>query len=992
MSGTRLLPSAPVPFGRAARLAGRILPAAQLVLWLYLYLALVLAAWVGLGWGVGGWTPVVITSGSMAPTIHPGDVLLIERQPELIGQRAIIVFNRGPDRVAHRVLSVEGDSYFTKGDANPAPDADLVSPDQVLGIARLLVPAIGLPAVWLEQGNRLALGAWAVVTVAGISHMAVLARRVLRGVDRQREEAPMAVAQVGIRRVRGLVALLIAAHYVLDPARFDVLGSDHRRVWLVTMSLVLLAGTNLLSSISRIDEHLIPLAELGIDSALVILLATLTGTSGIGWVLFALPIIEAAVRFRLIGALTTWILLTGLTLVARIWAIQFTGSAGLLDEMGTLLDQLSLLFLVVVPGAYLAEQLLGDVLVQQRATTRALGRGALLESVAQAGFKVTRLGDQPIQAIVEGTAALGFDAVDVMLSGATGVWNSLAVDGTHQLPVAGGPGSGLRPADLAHDAVAIDTADPEPAEADAVRAVGLSLVLAHTVGGGDNGRLVLRAGLGAGRQASNDQIEAFRLLAGQASIAVRNDDLLRQLQSTRDDLDHQAHHDALTGLPNRALLLKRAEAALAQPGARPALLFLDLNGFKPVNDRLGHDTGDALLRLVGQRLDNLAPDHCLVARLGGDEFTLLLEGEISDDEALALATTVWDRIREPFELSGDIVHISTSIGLAFGEPGMAHAELIRRADVAMYEAKHRSKDPSRQATGADGIVFQVYQPDFDREEQRRSLLGEAIEAALGDGGLRIDYQTIHRLGGDGTVAGLEALLRWHHPEIGEIGANEILDVAQSTGLRDAVSCWLVDRICGDAARWRAAFPQHPVFVAFDGWADHGGRTLVDNLTRALNATGLDPGLVSVEIGEHLVGPDVPAMTATMQALDQLGVGLVLDDFGQGRTSLSYLHELPLAGVKLHPDLVANLSRSATDRIVLESIVELCRRLGLVVVAQGIVTDEQLARVAALGCDLGQGGLLGPAELVEHVESLIGATRSRSLHPVVELAPGLSRES
>lgn len=981
--------------GTALRWAGsKALPLAQLVLWLYLYLVLVLSAWVGLGWGVGGWSPVVVTSGSMAPTIHPGDVLLIERQPDVIGQRAIIVFQRDGAQLAHRVFSVEASGYQTKGDANPSPDAGVVDQGDVVGVGRLLVPFVGLPVVWAQHHNLMALGAWAVISLAGALHMAFLGLRSLQ--RRHHDEgrlATLAVAQLGIRRVRTLVALLIVAHYVLDPARFDVLGSPQRRPWMLATSLVVLGGTNLLSTragrrgkgsagqnTSQTRGRFVPVAELALDSALVVLLATLTGTSGIGWVLFALPIIEAAVRFRLIGALSTWILLTGITLGARIWAVQSLGSAGLLDELNTLLDQLSLLFLVVVPGAYLAEQLMGDVVVQQRATHRALDRGALLESVAQAGFKVSRLGDHPIDAIVEGTAALGFDGVDVVMSAATGIWTPVAGSG-RRLPPPGRPGSGLRLADLAHDAVAVDRHDPDDGETAALAEADLSLVVAQTVSDQERSRLVLRAGLAQGRQASIDQIEAFRLLAGQASIALQNDDLLRQLQSTRDSLEHQAHHDALTGLPNRALLTREAVRILARPGERPALFFLDLNGFKPVNDRLGHEMGDALLRLVGQRLLTVAPDGCLVARLGGDEFTLLWEGEISDDEAQALAGRIWDHIREPFELNGDIVHISTSIGLSFGEPGMSYSELIRRADVAMYEAKHGRRD--------DAIVFQVYQPDFDREEQRRAVLSAAIANALDQGRIRLDYQTIHRLdagpgegGADGgrsggrraddqgaaepAVMGVEALLRWHHDEIGEIGAQEILEVAQSTGLRDALNWFVVHQACLDAAAWVELFPERPFFVAFDGWADHGGQGLVDNLTLALEQTGLAPDRLYVEISERLVGADAPAMTATLAQLHGLGVGLLLDDFGQGRSSLSHLHQLPVTGVKLDAALVADLTRSETDRIVAESIVQLCRRLDLVVVAQGITTDAQLDAVIGFGCQLGQGPRLGYADLAANV--------------------------
>jgi signal peptidase I len=584
-----------------------LLPGARLTLWVLSYLSLLLVGWVLLGMTVGQWSPVVVTSGSMEPAVSVGDVLLIDTTPDdTISQRSIVVFERSDGAVvAHRVFSAEGAELVTKGDANPSPDSERVAVADVRGVARVLVSLVGLPAVWSDQGAWAPLIAWGLLTVAGAVHsiysLLVSARR--REPGRTRDDD---IGQVGIRRVRILVAVLIAAQFVLDPTRFEIFGNDRFQLPLLVGLLAVLFVTNALSLRLRTERsrRRLPMIELVVDTSLVVFLSALTGSSGLGWVLFALPIIEAAVRFGLVGALNHWMALTSITVATRIWTFEISGSIDLLEELEKTLDQMSLLFLVVVPGAYLAEQLIGDVAEQRRAITRVVARSELLEAVAEASRSVSQLDGRHIDAVLEGTRQLGFDAVDLVATGDGRTWRRFGGAEEGQLPMPGRIASGVRPADLEHLAVMVDGDDAE--ERAALDDHGLSALVTSAVAVKDESRAVLRAAIRHGRTITAGEIDAFQLLAGQAAVALQNHELLSEITSMHVELEHQAHHDSLTGLPNRAMFLEQLDDAV-RDDVRPAVMFLDLDGFKPVNDRLGHDAGDLLLQLVAKRLERAAP-------------------------------------------------------------------------------------------------------------------------------------------------------------------------------------------------------------------------------------------------------------------------------------------------------------------------------------------------------------------------------------------------
>ena len=569
------------------------------------------------------------------------------------------------------------------------------------------------------------------------------------------------------------------------------------------------------------------------------------------------------------------------------------------------------------------------------------------------------------------------------MSDEDGNWHRIDGRNAIALPKPGYPASGLRGEDAAHTAVVVDPQDPDLAEVVGLHTHLLSAVLVETLSRSDRTRVVLRAGLKTGHPLTAAKLEAFRLMAGQAAIALDNDQLLAEVTAMHEVMEHKALHDQLTHLPNRSYLLEKLRSAT--PAASDyALLFLDLDGFKPVNDRLGHDAGDDLLRFVANRLKGAVPTDATVARIGGDEFAILLPGSKAKKEALGVAREVWERVGDPFEVGGDTVHISISVGVAFGEADVSESEIIRRADVAMYRAKRE----------ASGTFCEVYQEAFDLTEERKARLVGSIARALVTGELQLAYQPINDVGTN-EMWGVEALIRWQHPTEGYVPPPEIIDAARSAKVLNQVHRWIMLESCTRVAGWVKDSPDHPFFLTVNASPEElSSRELVSNVSNALQHSGLEASRLFVEISEQLVAPDAPRVVDNMLGLMDLGVKLLLDDFGEGQTSLSYLHELPVAGIKLDRRLVVNTMRSETDRIVLRSVVDLCHTLDLLVVAEGIEEQEQLDVIAECGCNLAQGFLLSRPEPPESIRlHFKEQVRQRTTYDKTELgvAPSVGRQ-
>jgi diguanylate cyclase (GGDEF)-like protein/PAS domain S-box-containing protein len=433
--------------------------------------------------------------------------------------------------------------------------------------------------------------------------------------------------------------------------------------------------------------------------------------------------------------------------------------------------------------------------------------------------------------------------------------------------------------------------------------------------------------------------------------------LIFQVQDITDrklaeqQLLHDAFHDALTGLPNRALFIDRLKLALARHkriGADQfAVLFLDLDRFKVINDSLGHAIGDQLLIGIARRLETCLRPGDTVARLGGDEFTILLEDVCDKQGIIAVAKRIGRELSLPFNIGGHEVFTTVSIGIAPSTTGYDRAEdILRDADTAMYRAKSLGK--SR---------YEI----FDREMHAHAMsllhMETDLRRALERGEFAVHYQPIVSLE-TGEVQGFEALLRWQHPVHGFIPPSEFIPVAEETGIILPVGRWALEEACRQMREWQEQFPHAaPMFVSVNlSGRQFSNPELTDQIEQALRATGLAPESLKLEITESVVMDDIENTIGMLRRLRALGVESSIDDFGTGYSSLSYLHHFPSTTLKIDRSFISRMADQGENTEIVRTILLLARNLCMKVVAEGVETEGQLAQLQALSCDYGQGYL------------------------------------
>jgi diguanylate cyclase (GGDEF)-like protein/PAS domain S-box-containing protein len=418
-------------------------------------------------------------------------------------------------------------------------------------------------------------------------------------------------------------------------------------------------------------------------------------------------------------------------------------------------------------------------------------------------------------------------------------------------------------------------------------------------------------------------------------------------QATEDAVRERALHDSLTGLPNRVLFHDRLEQALARlrrRGALAAILFLDLDRFKLVNDSLGHQVGDELLAAAAPRLRQAVRASDTVARFGGDEFGILLEDIGGEHDAIEMAERIASVFTRPFVLAGNEHFVTTSIGIALAGGGELADELIRDADAAMYRAKERGR-----------ARYELFDEVMRGRAIARLRVENDLRRALERDELRLEYQPVVSLR-DRTIVAVEALLRWDHPERGVVQPADFVQIAEEDGLIEPIGRWVLDTACRQAAGWHRESPDlAPVGISVNLSAVQiARRTLPEVIEPALRASGLDPACLSLEITESVMLRDVEAVTEALPELKTLGVRLVLDDFGTGYSSLGYLTQLPLDALKVDRSFVDGLGTEARDSAITEAIIAMSHALSLEVIAEGVETALQLRELSRLGCDLAQG--------------------------------------
>jgi diguanylate cyclase (GGDEF)-like protein/PAS domain S-box-containing protein len=437
----------------------------------------------------------------------------------------------------------------------------------------------------------------------------------------------------------------------------------------------------------------------------------------------------------------------------------------------------------------------------------------------------------------------------------------------------------------------------------------------------------------------------------------------RQLE---DQLVHQAFHDSLTSLANRALFKDRVDHALQRTKRQTpsvAVLFLDLDGFKEVNDSLGHAAGDRLLIQVAERLHSCVRPSDTVARFGGDEFAVLIEDASDDIDVVQVADRVLEGLRQPFEVNGRELHVRGSMGIARMESDVDGADqLLRNADLAMYRAK---------AAGQGG--YERYDPEMHTELVQRVQLESDLRRALEAGELFLQYQPTFDLG-SGQIVGAEALARWNHPVRGLVPPTEFIPLAEASGLIRPLGAWVLREACRQAAEWQRNSPprERPLTLNIN----LSGRQLqspevVDDVARALTESGLSPSALVLEMTESVLMDDNEDVLTILKQLKQLGPRLAIDDFGTGYSSLSYLHRFPVDMLKIDRSFVERLSHASDNAELARTIVRLGQSLQLVTVAEGVEDSAQFLALRRMGCDVGQGYYFGRPMESEEISRLLG---------------------
>ena len=420
-----------------------------------------------------------------------------------------------------------------------------------------------------------------------------------------------------------------------------------------------------------------------------------------------------------------------------------------------------------------------------------------------------------------------------------------------------------------------------------------------------------------------------------------------ELQRVQARLAHMALHDGLTGLPNRTLLSQRVETAAETlwPGCSFAVMCLDLDRFKNVNDTIGHPMGDRLLQAVAERLSDCLDDDCTVARLGGDEFAVLLPTGDRPETSTAVAQRICDILGDPFDLDNHQVVVGASIGIAIApQDGRDAGELMKNADMALYRAKHDGRG-----------VYRFFEAEMDARMQARRSLELDLRRAFKQGEFELHYQPLVCLDTD-AITGFEALLRWSHPQHGQVSPAEFIPVAEETGLIIPLGEWVVAQACKDAAQW----PANTKIAVNLSPAQFRSANLVNSVFKALAKSGIAPQRLELEITEHVLLQHNETTLGTLHALRDLGVRIAMDDFGTGYSSLSYLRSFPFDKIKIDRSFIKDLSNQDEADVIVEAVASISQNLGMTATAEGVETESQRARVKEAGYAEMQGFLISPA--------------------------------
>ncbi|MGB8508999.1 MAG: bifunctional diguanylate cyclase/phosphodiesterase [Pyrinomonadaceae bacterium] len=462
----------------------------------------------------------------------------------------------------------------------------------------------------------------------------------------------------------------------------------------------------------------------------------------------------------------------------------------------------------------------------------------------------------------------------------------------------------------------------------------------------------IKATAAQAEQAERERAElAERHIEEQKRYIAELERVSRELQESREHFRHAAFHDSLTGLPNRTLLTDHLRLAIERVRHRHdhlfAVLFLDLDRFKNINDSLGHAAGDALLIEIARRLEMCLRPSDTVARLGGDEFAILLDGLESQCAAIRVADRVQEELMRPFFLNGHEVYTAASIGITLSNHSYDHPEgVLRDADTAMYRAKEKGKGR-----------YELFDAGMHADAMSRLQLENDLRRAIERHEFEVYYQPIVALA-TGRIAGFEALVRWHHPERGMVPPSEFIPLAEETRLITEIGDWVLFESCRQMSEWHKLLPAYhmlnvSVNLSVKQFTQHG---LIERIKETLKETGLAPQFLKLEITESAVMDNAESAASMLAQLRELGIQLSIDDFGTGYSSLSYLHRFPVDTLKVDRSFVSRMGEGGENAEIVRTIITLASNLGMAVIAEGVETAEQHEQLCALRCEFGQGYL------------------------------------
>lgn len=462
--------------------------------------------------------------------------------------------------------------------------------------------------------------------------------------------------------------------------------------------------------------------------------------------------------------------------------------------------------------------------------------------------------------------------------------------------------------------------------------------------------------------------EKTRVLVVWRDITERKQ-LEEKIQKQNLELHRQARHDVLTGLPNRLLMLDRLDQAIKKADRNKtsmAVLFIDLDHFKKINDSLGHETGDLVLKQVAERLSGCIRESDTLARLGGDEFTVILEAFNRPVDVISVAEKLVSMLQKSFKIQGHQLYVTSSIGISiFPQDGKDSKTLLRNADTAMYKAKEKGKN-----------TYQFYTEDMTEQAFERVLLEASLRRAIRNGEFLLNYQPQYNLH-DNRLVGMEALIRWQHPEMGVIPPSKFIPLAEENGLIIPIGAWIFTAVMSQVSRWHE-MGLEPAKVAINL---AGKQILKDDLLRVIEetlaATGCKPEWITVEVTEAFIMSQPEESIDFLKSLSDIGIEAAIDDFGTGYSSLTYLKRLPVSTLKLDQSFVWDLAVDAESQAIAKAVMALARGLNLKVSAEGVETEQQKQFLLQEGCDQIQGFLTGKPLEVDAMTALLASLKTGS---------------